>query len=399
MIIFRFEYLFVTLLGALLLLLGAGCADLMAAPFKPAKTTAVLEKLPGHAANWDAELVSLRAVAQANPSNVGAAVALARGYLALGRQQADPRYYGYAEAALGPWIKQPQPPMEVLLLRATLRQNRHQFDAALKDLDTIIQTQPGNAQAWLTRAVVLQVRGEYEGARRSCDALQTRASWLIYVACTSHVGSLTGRGEEAYRLLASTIETTPASSAPVQQWALTLLAEMAARLGRVGGAEKYFKLALANDRHQPYLLAAYADFLLDNQRSGEVIEFLKDETRADALLLRLALAELKQGHRDAADHIQSLQARFAAAQRRGDSVHLREEARFTLEILQQPQRALALAQENWRVQREPADARVLMAAALALDDAAAAEPVVEWIDHHGLEDVRLRALRERLEAS
>lgn len=399
MIVIRFEYLLVTLFGALLLLLGGGCGDLMAAPFKPVKATDVLEKLPSHVANMNSEIAGLRAVAQANPSNVNAAVALSRGYLALGRQQADPRYYGYAEAALSPWIKRPQPPMEVLLLRATLRQNRHQFDAALNDLDTITRSQPGNAQAWLTRAIVLQVLGKYEDARRSCDALQTRARWLIYVACASHVGSLTGRGEEAHRLLASTIETTPANSAQVQQWALTLLAEMAARLGRVGGAEKYFKRALAMNIHQPYLLAAYADFLLDNRRSPEVIELLKGETRADALLLRLAVAELNQGHKDAAAHSQSLQARFAAAQLRGDSVHLREEARFTLEILQQPRRALALAQENWRVQREPADARVLLAAALALDDAAAAAPVVEWINHHGLEDVRLGVLVERLEAS
>ena len=52
-----------------------------------------------------------------------------------------------------------------------------------------------------------------------------------------------------------------------------------------------FKQALALGRRDPYLLGAYADLLLDQGRAREAAELLKNENRADGLLLRLALAE------------------------------------------------------------------------------------------------------------
>jgi hypothetical protein len=74
-------------------------------------------------------------------------------------------------------------------------------------------------------------------------------------------------------------------------------------------------------------------------------------------------------------------------------VHLREEARFALHLLNAPAAALKLAQENWQVQKEPADVRVLLESALAAGDAAAVGAVVEWLGQSGLEDVQLSRLR------
>ncbi len=61
-------------------------------------------------------------------------------------------------------------------------------------------------------------------------------------------------------------------------------------------------------------------------------------------------------------------------------------------------RALQLARENWAEQREPADARVLLEAALAAGEPAAAAPVQAWLADSGLESVALRALAARLKA-
>ena len=44
---------------------------------------------------------------------------------------------------------------------------------------------------------------------------------------------------------------------------------------------------------------------------------------------------------------------------RGERVHLREEARFRLRLLDDAQAALPLAEENWQIQKEPADSRLL----------------------------------------
>ena len=92
----------------------------------------------------------------------------------------------------------------------------------------------------------------------------------------------------------------------------------------------------------------------------------------DGLLLRYALALRAQGAAEADQYVEQLRARFEASRRRGDRVHLREEARFALHLEGDPRTALALAADNWMVQKEPADARILLEAALAANDHAAA---------------------------
>jgi len=90
--------------------------------------------------------------------------------------------------------------------------------------------------------------------------------------------------------------------------------------------------------------------------------------------------------------VDALEARFSAARLRGDSLHRREEARFTLHLLKQPHDALRLAQENWAVHREPWDARIYLEAALAAGSSGAAQPVLDWLQDNRVHDVRLVAL-------
>ncbi|MBK7062517.1 MAG: hypothetical protein IPH51_19515 [Rubrivivax sp.] len=83
--------------------------------------------------------------------------------------------------------------------------------------------------------------------------------------------------------------------------------------------------------------------------------------QADALLLRRAIALGAVQSPQAPALAQTLAARFAAARARGDSTHVREEARMLLDVAGQPAAALVLAQDNWRRQKEP-DAEVLLPA-------------------------------------
>ena len=86
------------------------------------------------------------------------------------------------------------------------------------------------------------------------------------------------------------------------------------------------------------------------------------DTPVDILLLRRAQAAVRSGAPDAASEADELGERFAALRARGDRVHLREEARYTLEIRDTPDAALALALDDWRVQKEPLDARIVLEA-------------------------------------
>src|SRR5262249_6966360 len=98
------------------------------------------------------------------------------------------------------------------------------------------------------------------------------------------------------------------------------------------------------------------------------------------------------------DHVATLSARFAASRLRGDTVHRREEARFTLHLLNDPAAALRLATENWQVQREPWDARLMLETALAARQPHAPTDVLDWLHATGLQDPQISLLVQRLGA-
>ena len=85
-------------------------------------------------------------------------------------------------------------------------------------------------------------------------------------------------------------------------------------------------------------------------------------------------------------------SRFAASLARRDNSHQRDHARFELALGSSPRQALALALDNWKVQREPADLRILAEAAAATSDAAALGIVKQWLGESVLEYPPVAAL-------
>ncbi len=148
-------------------------------------------------------------------------------------------------------------------------------------------------------------------------------------------------------------------------WAESLLGELSTRLGDAAAAEAHFRSVLAACPSDSYVKGALADLLLDLQRNAEVASLLSDQVRQDALLLRLTIAERRLKSALFSTHLEDLKQRFEEAQLRGSSVHRREEARFELALLDAPEPALKLALENFQVQRETADVRIALEAALA----------------------------------
>ena len=130
---------------------------------------------------------------------------------------------------------------------------------------------------------------------------------------------------------------------------------------------------------------------LDLGRPREAVQLIGAEPRADGLLLRLAIAEaaLTPPPAPIVAHAAALRARLEAGRLRGDFVHQREEARYLLEVAGDPRAALPVARANWDVQREPADARLLLAAARGAGDPAAAAPVLDFVRTNRLEDTVL----------
>ena len=376
------------------------CLPLLAwaAPYTPKDGGAVIEQLPRRTDATQSELRGLRQQLNAAPNDLALAAGLAQRYIALARSETDPRYLGYAQAALAPWWRQAAPPLPVRLLRATILQSTHQFGPALHDLDAVIAQEPANGQAWLTRATVLTVQGDYAQATASCARLSALSSQLVTVTCIANVASVTGRAAASERLLDLTLQRSAGAAPELENWAATLLAEMATRRGETALAEARYRAALARRPRDSYLLGAYADFLLDRQRPQDVVQLLQDRQRIDALLLRHALALQALPGRQAAFEAAKaeLAARFTAAMQRGDTVHQREQARFALFLQQDVPSALQLAQQNWAIQKEVPDMRILLEAALAARDYGAAQPVLAWIAANGVEDAALQRLVRQL---
>jgi len=174
---------------------------------------------------------------------------------------------------------------------------------------------------------------------------------------------------------------------------------MAQRLGDARTADTHYRAAFAAGAPDQYLLAAYAEFLIDERRPAEAAALLRGQERSDTLLLQMARAAKALGSADTPRLADILRARYAEAALRGSRLHAQDEARYRLEFLSDPAGALALAQQNWAdQQREASDARILLEAALAAKSPQSARPVLDWLAASRFEDVRLREATARLTA-
>jgi hypothetical protein len=242
------------------------------------------------------------------------------------------------------------------------------------------------------------VQAQYALAAAECDQLAKIAPPLVAAGCTAYVRGTTGQLIPAYDLLSKAVAAQEVD-AGLMLWAQTRLAEMATRMQRWGDAERHYRVALAQGITDQFLLASYADFLLQRERPQEVLRLLAGWERSDVLLLRLALAGRTVQDPRARDWLAQLRERFGAAARRGDRLHEQEAARWALELENDPTRALNYARDNYTRQKEPRDAEILMRAALAARDPAAARPALEWWKESGYEDPGVQALAAKLGAT
>ena len=349
-------------------------------PFIPRDDSAVLAEVsPG---TRHSELATRRIAAQ----RLDVALPLAQLYIKQSRSTGDLRFLGYAEAVLGPWIGPNTQSADALVLHATVLQSRHDFGGALTVLERARQLRPNDAQAWLTRATVLRVVGDYQRALAACEEI---AESVVVQLCRQGVLGLSGELPSAY---AAIQQIDSQAMAPEERaWRDSELGEMAVRLGRDVEAEHWFRNGLRNSPGDFYIRAAYADLLLRNSRAAEALTLLEGQESLEPLLLRIAIAQKMLGDPGLQRSSESLAAAFAAEAQRGDGVHRREEARFLLDVRGDPRGALSAALANWKVQREADDVLVLMRAAHAAGTPQVAEPAVTFVRARGLQDVRIAA--------
>jgi Tfp pilus assembly protein PilF len=379
------------------ILLALVCAAAAAAPFTPANDSDIVERLPASASDPSVRRVdSLRKQLAARPDDKALRLEIARRYFDLAMAQGDPRYVGYASAAMAPLAATSANDAQYWVVKGMVQQYSHDFKGALDSLAKARELDPQAVEATAWRSAIHMVQANYREALSECTRLVPNAHPLHAQGCTAYVQASTGQLGPAYEALSKALAAAEAVPPELALWIHTRLAEMAIRLQRFPQAETHFKEALALGVTDQFLLGAYADFLLQQKRPAEVLTLLAGWERSDILLLRLALAARAANDPRAADWASQLRDRFAAASLRGDRLHEQEAARFELDIEDNPKKAVDLATRNYQDQKEPRDAEILMRAALAARQPRAATPAVAWLRANKYEDPQLAAMADKL---
>lgn len=377
---------------ALLPVFAAGQAWAQGAPYLPRSEAVVLQAVPPAADPAIRRVEALRTRVAADRGDLAAAEELARAYIDFGRRVGDAHYAGYAEAVIAPFLARAVPPAGALVIQATILQYRHEFAKARELLGKAVAQQPANAQAWLTLATLDLVQGDYRAAAAHCAQVAKHGGYSLGLACAASLRLHTGQAAQATALLSPLDGDAPGVTPEFKAWIQGLLAEAAERVGDWKRAEAHYRKALRDAPGDNFLLVAYADLLLDRGREREVLDLLAAYSDSDTAFLRLALAHAALATPEAARYRWTMAARFEGYAQRGSEVFGREHARYLLHVARQPRSALVAAQRNWAVQREPWDARILLEAAAAAGEPAAAEPVIAFLAQSGFTDPHIDTL-------
>lgn len=283
-----------------------------------------------------------------------AAAQAAQQAITQARDTADPRYLGRAQGVLAPWWDKPDAPAALAVLQATVQQGRHEFAAARATLERALKRDPSQAQGWLTLATLERVAGRYAQALVACRQVASAGAALYAAACELETTSLQGRHDEARRGLQALALQAPDRS--TRAWLTSLLAESEERAGRDAAALAAYQasLALAPDG---YTALAAADLLLRTGQAAAALKPLDGQPASDAVLLRRARALKAMNDPRWQALATELRERFAALDARGDdpATHARERAMAALWLDGDGAAALAAAQLNLTLQKEPLD--------------------------------------------
>lgn len=365
-------------------------------PRMPARDDEVLEILPRQLLESRGRIQRIRRELASRPDDAQLAAQAAGELVRLARASDDPRPYGYARAAIARWWDDPAAPSGILVIRAKLKETDHDYRGALADLELLLAREPGQVQALVETASVALVVADFGRATAAADALARFAGPMQAMFARAPVLARTGRAAEAYDLYGRHLAELRDRMPGVVAWVETSRGEIADMLGRLDEAERHYRVALAVDPNDRYLLRALADHLLDRGRALEAMALLEKHTGDTGVLLAYAIAAKRSGNAEIARRsIAELAARFEAIRLRQGTRHLRFESRYELELAGDPARALELARQSWAEQKEPRDARNVLEAALAAGDGAAASQVIEFIARTRIEDTRLRELVAR----
>lgn len=317
-----------------------------------------------------------------NPRDASLAARFTEDALRRYARTGDARLLGYAATALDPWSGNASPPRDIWLLRARLAQTHHEFRAAADDLAAFLKVYPGTTEALLLASDAARRAGDLATARRHCVGLQLAGHPTFARLCAADILLTLGKEDRALRIASNVSAVELSATWPqARAWAEAVHGDAALASGDHAAARAAYQRALqASDDAPLSLRISYIDLLLAQGDYEVADSLLRMQPDHDALLLRRAIAARRLGHPELGALQQELAQRFETATAGDPNAQLRERALYELHVALRPQRALELAERNWRLQKGWEDAALLQSAANAAGDDAALRRLRAWRD-------------------
>jgi tetratricopeptide (TPR) repeat protein len=321
-------------------------------------------------------LIAALQAARAAPEALEPAQAAARLLIDEGRRLGDSRLVGAAVGVLRPFLALDDP--QTLYLSATARQYQHDFPGALALLDRAIALDPRHINARLSRATILTVLGRLTEAAAACkEVSQLRPD--VGFLCQSTALMLTDQRAVVATRLAQIVDQPGLLDPALRPWALGLLGEIAVLQGDDPAALAQFAAVIAADPGVIRERLLTADILLRQSQFEQVLDVLDPAPPVDGVLIRRILAQRGlNAPGAAAPMVAELARRVAQNLELALTSHAREDAMYFLLVADDPAQALDRATVNWALQHEVEDAQLLIDAANAAGQPAAAAPVFDW---------------------
>lgn len=364
----------------------------------PSPDRIVLPSSVHAASNQAASLRDVEREWRKNRNHLPAALAYARAVFVLGLTEGDLRWYGSAKAALQPWWDAATLPADGHFLRALVKQGFHDFKGGIDDLSAAITLDPTQAEYWSWRFSLRLLTANMAAARTDCDAIAQRFGQDEGQACAATLLYRTGQAQQAIPLLDRLVDLPDYQGPFTQDWLRYHQGEAYRAAGRVAQAIAVWEQHLQSRPNSHLVKLSLTELLNQQGRFAQAKRHAGSASPTDALLVQALLAGrgLKDG--DTQRLAEQFENRMNNQSLRGESLIERPTMVYLITYGRDNAKGLQLAAENWRTQNEPADAVLLVQAALKAGQPKLAEPVLGWMKATGYTDPVLKPLAEELKS-
>ena len=231
------------------------------------------------------------------------------------------------------------------------------------------------------RSTVHLVQGDLQKAEQDCALIHALRP-DIGLMCQATALTLTDAAPAIATRLTALMQAG-ALDPSLQNWATSLLGEIALLQNQPEQAETHLRQVLLTDPFALRERLMLADLMLSQARNSDVTALLQNAPSTDGVMIRRALAT------GDASITEQLATRVTQNLALGLTAHAREDALYFLLLARDPVRALDRAKVNWALQHEIDDATLLLTAADAAGQPAAALPVMDWIKSNAITVPRL----------